>query len=205
MSKYAKSVLSKTLLPQEPFAQRTRWPRCWLPLEWLQGWFLLSPSLPCRPRLTSQPGEVRDRLLPRLIINRVELRCIAVCAGGLHIGRLHCCLLPSGGNDHLKQRRSLPFADSEYKTGFCNNWGNHLQPLHRLRHPDDDGWQPQGKNYYVAVQRCVVGSPEWINTILHFAQYSLDPEEYVFAALNLYLDIINLFLYILQIIGASRD
>ena len=36
-------------------------------------------------------------------------------------------------------------------------------------------------------------------------QYSLDPEEYVFAALNLYLDIINLFLYILQIIGASRD
>jgi len=38
-----------------------------------------------------------------------------------------------------------------------------------------------------------------------FPQYSLDPEEYVFAALNLYLDIINLFLYILQIIGASRD
>merc|ERR1712116_63233 len=36
-------------------------------------------------------------------------------------------------------------------------------------------------------------------------KYSLDPEEYVFAALNLYLDIINLFLYILHIIGASRD
>jgi len=36
-------------------------------------------------------------------------------------------------------------------------------------------------------------------------KYSLDPEEYVFAALNLYLDIINLFLYILQIIGSSRD
>merc|ERR1712186_222422 len=32
-------------------------------------------------------------------------------------------------------------------------------------------------------------------------KYSLSPEEYVFAALNLYLDIINLFLYILQIIG----
>ena len=134
--------------------------------------------------------------------------------------QVHCCacwwssywqasLLPSSLRWEwsllIKQRRSLPFADSEYKTGFCNNWGNHLQPLHRLRHPDDDGWQPQGKNYYVAVQRCVVGSPEWINTILHFAQYSLDPEEYVFAALNLYLDIINLFLYILQIIGASRD
>lgn len=36
-------------------------------------------------------------------------------------------------------------------------------------------------------------------------KYSLSPEEYVFAALNLYLDIINLFLYILQIIGASRS
>ena len=36
-------------------------------------------------------------------------------------------------------------------------------------------------------------------------QYSLDPEEYVFAALNLYLDIINLFMYILMIIGAARS
>lgn len=36
-------------------------------------------------------------------------------------------------------------------------------------------------------------------------KYSLSPEEYVFAALNLYLDIINLFLYILQIVGASNS
>lgn len=36
-------------------------------------------------------------------------------------------------------------------------------------------------------------------------KYALSPEEYVFAALNLYLDIINLFLYILQIIGLSRN
>lgn len=36
-------------------------------------------------------------------------------------------------------------------------------------------------------------------------KYSISPEEYVFAALNLYLDIINIFLYILTIIGASRD
>lgn len=36
-------------------------------------------------------------------------------------------------------------------------------------------------------------------------KYSLDPEEYVFASLNLYLDIINLFIYILQIIGLSRN
>uniref|UniRef100_A0A8C6FS34 Uncharacterized protein n=1 Tax=Moschus moschiferus TaxID=68415 RepID=A0A8C6FS34_MOSMO len=32
----------------------------------------------------------------------------------------------------------------------------------------------------------------------------LDPEEYVFAALNIYLDIINLFLFILQLIGMGR-
>jgi hypothetical protein len=36
-------------------------------------------------------------------------------------------------------------------------------------------------------------------------KYSLSPEEYIIAALNLYLDIINLFLFILQIIGSSRD
>lgn len=32
-------------------------------------------------------------------------------------------------------------------------------------------------------------------------KYSLSPEEYIFAALNLYLDIINLFRYVLCIVG----
>ncbi len=36
-------------------------------------------------------------------------------------------------------------------------------------------------------------------------RYALDPEEYIFAALNLYLDIINLFIMILNIIIASDD
>ncbi|XP_063237191.1 protein lifeguard 1-like isoform X2 [Bacillus rossius redtenbacheri] len=36
-------------------------------------------------------------------------------------------------------------------------------------------------------------------------KYSVSPEEYIFAALNLYLDIVNIFIYILTIIGASRD
>lgn len=36
-------------------------------------------------------------------------------------------------------------------------------------------------------------------------KYSISPEEYIFAALNLYIDVINIFLYILTIIGASRD
>ncbi|XP_011161668.1 protein lifeguard 1 isoform X2 [Solenopsis invicta] len=36
-------------------------------------------------------------------------------------------------------------------------------------------------------------------------KYSVSPEEYIFAALSLYLDVINIFLYILTIIGATRD
>lgn len=35
-------------------------------------------------------------------------------------------------------------------------------------------------------------------------QYALSPEEYIFAALNLYLDIVNLFMFILNIIGRVR-
>ncbi|XP_036395561.1 protein lifeguard 1 isoform X2 [Megalops cyprinoides] len=35
-------------------------------------------------------------------------------------------------------------------------------------------------------------------------KYSISPEEYIFAALNLYLDVITLFLLILQLIGLSR-
>lgn len=36
-------------------------------------------------------------------------------------------------------------------------------------------------------------------------KYSISPEEYVFAALNLYLDVVNIFIYILTIIGAAKD
>jgi len=36
-------------------------------------------------------------------------------------------------------------------------------------------------------------------------KYALSPEEYIFAALNLYLDIINMFLYILSIVGRVRS
>uniref|UniRef100_A0A170YYU0 Protein lifeguard 1-like protein n=1 Tax=Triatoma infestans TaxID=30076 RepID=A0A170YYU0_TRIIF len=37
-------------------------------------------------------------------------------------------------------------------------------------------------------------------------KHSISPEEYIFAALSLYLDIVNLFMYILTIIAtASRD
>jgi len=36
-------------------------------------------------------------------------------------------------------------------------------------------------------------------------KYSISPEEYIFAALNIYMDIINIFIYILTIIGSSSD
>ena len=35
-------------------------------------------------------------------------------------------------------------------------------------------------------------------------RYTISPEEYIFAALNLYIDIITLFLYILEIIGIAK-
>jgi len=36
-------------------------------------------------------------------------------------------------------------------------------------------------------------------------KYSISPEEYIFAALNLYIDIVMLFLYILEIIGLAKN
>lgn len=36
-------------------------------------------------------------------------------------------------------------------------------------------------------------------------KYSTSPEEYIFAALNLYLDIVNIFLYVLSILNATSN
>ncbi|XP_066299930.1 protein lifeguard 1-like [Branchiostoma lanceolatum] len=36
-------------------------------------------------------------------------------------------------------------------------------------------------------------------------KYSISPEEYIFAALNLYLDIVNMFIYILYLVGAVKN
>jgi len=36
-------------------------------------------------------------------------------------------------------------------------------------------------------------------------KYSISPEEYIFATLNLYLDIVQIFMYILMIIGSSNN
>lgn len=36
-------------------------------------------------------------------------------------------------------------------------------------------------------------------------KYTISPEEYIFAALNLYIDVVNIFLYVLSMIGATRD
>lgn len=36
-------------------------------------------------------------------------------------------------------------------------------------------------------------------------QHTLGPDDYIIGALNLYLDIINLFIYLLQILGSARQ
>jgi len=36
-------------------------------------------------------------------------------------------------------------------------------------------------------------------------KYSLSPEEYIFAALNIYLDVVQLFMYILMLVGIGRS
>lgn len=38
----------------------------------------------------------------------------------------------------------------------------------------------------------------------HMIMHKLSPEEYILASVNLYLDIINLFLYILRILEAAK-
>ena len=35
-------------------------------------------------------------------------------------------------------------------------------------------------------------------------KFSISPEEYIFAALNLYLDVIRIFIYILQLVGNKK-
>jgi FtsH-binding integral membrane protein len=39
---------------------------------------------------------------------------------------------------------------------------------------------------------------------LHLLMHKLSPEEYILATINIYLDIINLFLHILRLIQATR-
>ena len=39
----------------------------------------------------------------------------------------------------------------------------------------------------------------------HMMMHKLSPEEYILAAINLYLDILNLFLHILRLLGDRRN
>lgn len=65
-----------------------------------------------------------------------------------------------------------------------------------------------GKSVILSTNKTIVLSYYFSDTQLMMGgkhKYSISPEEYIFASLNLYLDIVNIFLYILTIIGASRD
>ena len=54
--------------------------------------------------------------------------------------------------------------------------------------------------------KVVLGSiiPLTFQSLPHINYGCFSPEEYIFAALNIYLDVINLFMYILMIVGFSR-
>lgn len=54
---------------------------------------------------------------------------------------------------------------------------------------------------------CIAGALVFCGFIIfdtHMIMHKLSPEEYILAAINLYLDFINLFLYILRILQAAR-
>lgn len=69
------------------------------------------------------------------------------------------------------------------------------------------------RNYYLNMVYAALGALLFSMYIVFDTQmmlggkhkYSLSPEEYIFAALNLYLDIINLFMFILSLIGGARQ
>ena len=60
---------------------------------------------------------------------------------------------------------------------------------------------------YACISAFVFGVYILIDTqlIIGGKQYAIDPEEYIFAAMSLYLDIILLFRYILIIVGLLDD
>jgi hypothetical protein len=68
------------------------------------------------------------------------------------------------------------------------------------------------RNYYVHMIYASLGALVFSMYLVFDTQlmlggkhkYALSPEEYIFAALNLYLDVVNMFLYILTIVGGVR-
>ena len=81
---------------------------------------------------------------------------------------------------------------------------------------------PVGQCGSVSVGRCVCGAlcrcgrGGALSLLLQFLavdtqltlgskQLALSPEEFVFAALNLYTDIINVFLYVLAVVGRAKE
>lgn len=72
----------------------------------------------------------------------------------------------------------------------------YLLHLPRLRHSTYDGQVFLNLSRKQILLRSFLGGKH---------KYSISPEEYIFGALNLYLDIVNIFMYILMLIGAARS
>ena len=71
------------------------------------------------------------------------------------------------------------------------HWRPHILSLPHLRHPG----RRQATNIEICLSQMMMGGNH---------KFSISPEEYIFAAIAIYLDIINIFLYILRIVGAAK-
>lgn len=119
-----------------------------------------------------------DFCLPNQIWLYSMRRFLMYCVDDLHFGK-------------LDWRAFLPKRLSSFHNGLC--WSSNLLHVHCVWHTDDDGW-------VLATSRSKIIFTFVIFLVGGDHKYSISPEEYVFAALNLYMDIIQLFLYILRIL-----
>lgn len=68
------------------------------------------------------------------------------------------------------------------------------------------------QNYYIQIVYGALGALVFslflafdVQLIMGGKRYELDPEEYIYGALNLYIDVVYIFLFLLQIIGGSNN
>lgn len=94
-------------------------------------------------------------------------------------------------------------------TGLCIVWSVAVQCLSDLRvciqYPANQNPFSFQLKKYIIKNKLLVHSFSTQMMMGGKHKYSISPEEYIFAALNLYIDIVNIFMYILTILSATRD
>ena len=84
--------------------------------------------------------------------------------------------------------------------------GKHKYSLRLVKTHKSQNQKPYDINDELFPSGFSMGSviPMTLQSLLQTNFDAFSPEEYIFAALNIYLDVINLFMYILMIVGFSR-